>query len=424
MAALAVIAGATMLGSGVRRRRRQSASLLAIDFVRSTFAGRLAKGEPLEELLDQLVEALADSMRLDAAEVWLHSNGVIELAASEPRRESALLELSTPEQSVIANAQVSGPAWAKVWVPDLVAGRNGDAQLRLAPISEKGELLGLIVVERRRRAEQLAADADPTLEELAREVAVGVNNVRLDAALRASLERLRQQALDLQASRARIVSAADAERRRIERDLHDGAQQYLVAMAVKLRLAEQLATQDPAKARATLDQLTADLDQAIEELRSLAHGIYPPLLSSRGLREALGAASRRAPLPAVVAADGIGRYAPEVEAAVYFCCVEALQNAAKHAGDGASANLRVWQEERTLHFDVSDNGCGFDALAGGEGDGLTNMADRLGAVGGRLEVTSAPGTGCSVRGNIPITSGTGSAAPSHPPVTSYNESGS
>lgn len=389
--------------------------MLAIDFVRSTFAWRLAKGEPLEELLDQLVEALADSMRLDGAEVWLHSNGVIELAASEPHREPTLLELSPPEQSVIANAQVSGPAWAKVWVPELVAGRNGDAQLRLAPISEKGELLGLIVVERRRRAELLAADADPTLKELAREVAVGVNKFRLDAALRASLEQLRQQALDLQASRARIVSAADAERRRIERDLHDGAQQYLVAMAVKLRLAEQLATKDPAKARAMLDQLTGDIDHAVEELRNLAHGIYPPLLSNRGLREALRAASRRATLPAAIIADGIGRYTPEVEAAVYFCCVEALQNAAKHAGNGANAQIRVWDEERTLLFDVSDNGRGFDPARAGEGDGLTNMADRLGAVGGKLEVRSAPGAGCSVRGAIQNTSRVGSGVRSPGP---------
>ncbi len=402
MVALAATAGAAMAVAGIRSRRRQAASLLAIEFVRGTFAGRLARGDPLAELLTQLVEALADSLRLDAAEVWLHASGVLERASSEPRRDPARIRLSGPEQSVVANAQVSGPAWARVWLPDLLAGRDETAQVRVAPISHQGDLLGLIVVERRRHPERLAAQADPTLAELAREVAVGVNKARLDAALQASLEQLRQQALQLQASRARVVSAADAERRRIERDLHDGAQQYLVAMAVKLRLAEQLSAAEPEKARQVLEQLAADLNQAIEELRNLAHGIYPPLLSTRGLREAMGAACRRAALPAELSSDGIDRYPPEVEAAVYFCCLEALQNASKHAGEATTAQVRLWQEEGSLHFEVSDDGSGFDSGAASEGAGLVNMADRIGAVGGKLDVTSSEGHGSRVHGEVPI----------------------
>jgi len=151
-----------------------------------------------------------------------------------------------------------------------------------------------------------------------------------------------------------------------------------------------------------LEQLAADLNQAIEELRSLAHGIYPPLLSTRGLREAMGAACRRAALPAELSSDGIDRYPPEVEAAVYFCCLEALQNASKHAGEATTAQVRLWQEEGSLHFEVSDDGSGFDSGAASEGAGLVNMADRIGAVGGKLDVTSSQGQGSRVHGEVPI----------------------
>ena len=399
---LAATVGGAMLVAGVSGRRRQTASLLAIEFVRSTFAGRLARGEPLSELLSQLVEALTDSLHLDAAEVWLHVAGALERTVSEPRQPGVRIEVSGPEQSVVANAQVSGPAWAQTWMPALLAGRPVEAQVRIAPISHSGDLLGLILVERRRHPERLAAEADLVLGELAREVAVGVNKARLDAALEASVEQLRQQALQLQASRARVVSAADAERQRIERDLHDGAQQYLVAMAVKLRLAKQLAAQDTDQAQRMLDQLAGDLNHAIEELRNLAHGIYPPLLSTRGLGEALGAACRRGPLPADLRVDGIARYPAEVEAAVYFCCVEALQNAGKHAGAGSHVQVRLRQEDGSLTFDVSDDGRGFVAASPGAGAGLTNMADRLGAVGGQLEVASTPGGGSVIRGVVPV----------------------
>jgi signal transduction histidine kinase len=341
------------------------------------------------------VEALADSLRLDSAEVWLHSDDRLELAASEPRRRAGPIALSGPEQSIVANAKVSGPAWAKVWLPALLASRPTEAQVRLIPLTHSGQLFGLILVERRRHSERLAAQADVTLEEVAREVALGVNKARADAALAASLDELR-------ASRARVVAAADAERRRIERDLHDGAQQYLVALAVKLRLAQQEAAENPSAVPPALEQLSGDLDQAIEELRTLAHGIYPPLLSSRGLRDAMAAACRRAPLVASVSADGVGRFRPEVESAVYFCCIEALQNAAKHAGTGAQAQIRLWQEDGSLLFEVADDGPGFDPAAAVAGAGLTNMADRLGAVGGALRVESAPGSGCRVRGSIPL----------------------
>ncbi len=241
-----------------------------------------------------------------------------------------------------------------------------------------------------------------TLEEVAREVGVAVNKARLDAALQQSLDQLRRQATELQASRGRLVAAADEERRRIERNLHDGAQQYLVAMAIKARLIEQLSNRDPERARQLLHQLQLDATAALDELRAFAHGIYPPLLSSSGLAEALSAACRRAALPASVDVIGVGRHPAEIESAVYFCCLEALQNAGKYAGAGASAHIRLWEDSRVLRFEVADDESGFESNGQNAGAGLTNMRDRLGAVGGSITVESAPGRGTKLSGTLPL----------------------
>jgi signal transduction histidine kinase len=217
-----------------------------------------------------------------------------------------------------------------------------------------------------------------------------------------SMEQLRQQAAELQASRARIQAAADDERRRIEKDLHDGAQHHLVAIAIKARLIEQVASKDPGRAFQLLSQLPQDATAALDELRALAHGIYPPLLSSAGLGEALSAACRRAALPTKVDVDGVDRYPRDVESAVYFCCLEAMQNAGKHARNGASARVHVWKEGRELLFEVADDGGGFDVAQPARGAGLTNMRDRLAAVGGTMTVQSTVGTGTRVRGVVPL----------------------
>ena len=217
-----------------------------------------------------------------------------------------------------------------------------------------------------------------------------------------SLEpRVADQVKELRASRTRLVMAADAERRRIERDLHDGAQQHLVGLAVHLRLARDLADSEPAKAMEMLDSLGDVVQDALEELRDLAHGIYPPLLQDRGLAEALAAAAGRATIRTRVDAEGIERYEPDVEATVYFCCLEALQNAAKYAGDSAIAAVRIREEAGGLLFEVSDDGAGFDAAQTRAGMGLTSMRDRVGALGGSLRVESASGAGTSITGLIP-----------------------
>jgi signal transduction histidine kinase len=375
----------------------------APDAALRTFGSRLSRAIPLDELLLQLAESLRKTMALQAAEVWTGSEGVLERAVSLPERGPARLTLSESERPFVARAGVAGPAWLGVWLPRLLDGRAG-AMLRVAPITHSGELLGLIVVERAADDDSFGEDDESALTELARQVGLALHNVQLDSALQESLEEVRRQAEELRESRARVVAAADAERRKIERDLHDGAQQHLVALAVSLRLARQVADKDPDQAKAMLDELGGSIQGAVQELRNLAHGIYPPVLMDRGLTAALEAAARRAALPtAVVAADDIGRLSQQIEAAVYFCCLEALQNAGKHAGEDARITITVSREPEGLLFEVADNGAGFDmASTTIKGHGFVNMSDRVGAIGGTIRVDSEPGGGTRIAGTVPI----------------------
>ena len=216
------------------------------------------------------------------------------------------------------------------------------------------------------------------------------------------LEDLRRHEDELRASRARVVAAAADERRRVERDLHDGAQQHLVVLGLKLGMVERSAAADPQAVGPLIEELRADLDHALGELRDLAHGIYPPLLDNEGLPGALGEAVQRAAIPATLECDGAGRYPREIEAAVYFCCLEALQNAAKHAGEGARATVELGERDGALRFAIVDDGRGFDPAAVDGSAGVQNMADRIGALGGGLEVSSAPGQGTRVCGTVPL----------------------
>ncbi|HXF36250.1 MAG TPA: sensor histidine kinase [Actinomycetota bacterium] len=209
---------------------------------------------------------------------------------------------------------------------------------------------------------------------------------------------------ELRGSRRRLVAAQDEERRRIERNLHDGAQQQLVALSVRLRLAEQLVERDAAKAKEAIGRIQAEATEALENLRDLARGIYPPLLADRGLPAALEAQARKASLPVRVEASGVDRYPREVESAVYFCVLEALQNAAKYArAEHVMVRLSAAHDE--LRFEVSDDGAGFDPGSAHGGTGLRGMADRVEAVGGSLQVRSAPGSGTSVVGRVPVGTG-------------------
>ena len=373
----------------------------APDEVVRTFGSRMTRAIPMDELLLQLVESLRKTLNLASAEIFTGNGDVLDLAVSVPDRPTRSIQVSREERTVIARAGVSGNAWASVWLPAIVTG-SATGPLRVAPISHAGELLGIIVVNRIEGAVAFREEDDRVLSDLARQVGLALHNAQLDTALQTTLDELRQQADELRASRARVVASGDAERRRVERNLHDGAQQHLVALAVNLRLTKDVLSEDPAAAAQMLDELGEAVQDTIRELRELAHGIYPPLLVDSGLAEALRAVANRSPLDVELVTSGIGRYGGDVEAAVYFCCLEALQNAGKHA-PSAHVVVRVWEESGSLLFEVRDDGPGFDVRTAQRGHGYVNMMDRLGAIGGAVRWESEIGHGTVIRGSLPVT---------------------
>lgn len=223
-------------------------------------------------------------------------------------------------------------------------------------------------------------------------VLLALENAELDAAWNTSLGELAE-------SRTRLTEASDRERRRLERDLHDGAQQHLTAIQIKLRLAtEQI---EDERLVEQLEAIGLAAAEAVEELRTLSHGIYPTVLRTAGPAMALRALAMTATIPVFVADDGIGRCSSSVDATIYFCCAEAIQNAIKHAGDHARVRVTLGRDREAVHFTVADDGVGMGGPIGGDGDGLLGMRDRVGAVGGELEISSLPGCGTTVRGRIP-----------------------
>jgi signal transduction histidine kinase len=253
------------------------------------------------------------------------------------------------------------------------------------PVVHGGDLLGAISI-RMPKGEPLRPAGQQLVADVASQAGLVLSNASLVE--------------DLRASRQRLVTAQDEARRRLERNIHDGAQQDLVALAIKLRLAG-MTVEDLAQAKQVFGQLQTDAAGALENLRDLARGIYPPLLADLGLAAALGAQAGKSALPVAVEADGIGRFSQDAEAAVYFCCLEALQNTTKYARASA-ARIAVQSQSGTLRFSVSDDGGGYDARHTPMGSGLRNMADRLAALGGRLEVRSAPGQGTTITGQLPV----------------------
>ena len=247
----------------------------------------------------------------------------------------------------------------------------------------------------------LALVHDPALSDDP-ELLLAVGSAALNAHENRRLQRNQQDSTDeLRAPRRRLVVAAAAERRRIERNLHDSTQQKLVALRIQLELArEQAPGGTPLRAR--LAQMGNDLTDALDELRAVAHGIYPQLLTDEGLSAALHDAAPRIPVPVEVDADDVGRLPEETEIAVYYTCLEALQNVVKHGGDVVNARVVLRREGRTLHFRVTDDGAGFSIRHRRGGGGLTNMTDRIGAVGGSIAIRSVSGGGTTVEGRIPL----------------------
>jgi signal transduction histidine kinase len=339
--------------------------------VLSEFSSQVAGSYGADEVLPRMARVLQEGTGAEAATVWLRSGSALRVAASVPETTDSGTE----------------PVFVNGALPQL------PGVTRAVEVRHQGELLGALSVVKR-RGESLTPVEEKLLADLAHQAGLMLKNVGLTADLQRRLEELR-------ASRQRLVSAQDAERRRLERNLHDGAQQHLVALKVKLGLAEMLAARDPEKAKQTITQLKADTDEALETLRDLARGIYPPLLAEKGLATALESQARKATVPVTVDAGGIGRYPQAVEATVYFCVLEALQNVQKYA-NATQATVRLRDVDGELRFAVEDDGRGFDVEHVRKGAGLTNMQDRVDAVGGDVQFDSRAGAGTRVSGRIPL----------------------
>jgi len=212
---------------------------------------------------------------------------------------------------------------------------------------------------------------------------------------------LGQAMTELDESRRRIAEAADLERAQIERDLHDGAQQRLIALRIRVSVAEDLLKTDPVAGVRAVHELGFEADRALDELRSIAHGVYPSMLTDRGLPDALRSIAAQAPMPVHVAAVGVARHPIEIESAVYFTCAEALQNAIKHAGSASGVWIGLSQTRTSLRFEIRDDGPGF-TLDDHAGRGLRNMHDRIEAIGGEITVEAKPGHGTRVAGSLPF----------------------
>jgi len=372
----------------VRERARRFANRLVYGKratpyeVLSEFSERVAGSYSTDEVLPRIAEILGSGTGAAQAEVWLRVGSELRPAAHWPDGKSGRTTSPVP---------IRGDD-----LPPLpVAGAGG-----ALPVRHQGELLGALAVTMP-PSEPFGPAQEKLAQDLAAQAGLVLRNVRLTEELKAKLQ-------ELQASRQRLVAATDEARRRLERNIHDGAQQQLVAMAVKLRLAEALIGRDPDKERQLISQLQTETTETLETLRELARGIYPPLLADRGLAEALSAQARKVAVPVEVEAVGLGRYPQATEAAVYFCCLEALQNIAKYA-QASRVTVTLRSTDGVLTFEIRDDGVGFDPERTGTGSGLQNMADRLSAIGGELDVRSIPGEGTMVLGRVPT-------EPAVPPV--------
>jgi signal transduction histidine kinase len=335
----------------------------------SEFAGRMGGTYDADDVLSRMARVLAEGTGADRAVVWLKDGAGLKAGASWPAGTGP------PPRVAMAGGQ-----------PSAIAGAD-----RVALVDYQGETLGALSVAKR-PGETLTPVEGKLMSDLAAQAGLVLHNHGLTRQLQARLA-------ELQASRLRIVTAADDQRRRIERDIHDGAQQQLLAIGATLAQAESVAGQDQERERALVAQLKAETSGTLATLRELARGIYPPLLADQGLAAAIRAQAGKAPGPVEVSTDGVGRYPPEIETAIYFCCVEALQNAARHA-PGSTVKIGMADSGAEVTFTIADDGPGFDPAAAPAGSGLRNISDRIAALGGSCRVDSSPGRGTTITGRI------------------------
>ncbi len=239
-------------------------------------------------------------------------------------------------------------------------------------------------------------------EDLASQAAIVLRNVRMTAELQKSVEQISALTVQLRESRRRVVEVQDAERRRIERTLHDEAQQYLMALVIQLDRALIVLEKSPERIAERLPKLRALQEQVAEVLSGFSSGLSPADLAERGLADTLRSHVERLSLPVVIDDGGVGRYAPQVEEAGYYTTLEAVQNAVKHSG-AKEIRLSFSGDERGLHFVVADDGKGFSPDdRDGAGSGFRGMAERIEKLGGRLDISSVPGAGTRVEGFVPV----------------------
>jgi signal transduction histidine kinase len=325
--------------------------------VLADFTTRLDGRESSLQLLPVIARMLAQGTGSDAATVWLRENER-EVAAS-----------SFPESEQVTPASAT----------------------RSVLLQHAGTNLGLLTVVRR-SGEPLSPTEERLMDGLASQAGLVLHSAGLQ-------DELSRRMIELRQSRHRLVAAQDEARRRLERDLHDGAQQNLVSLRMKLGLAASVAREKPGSLEPLLQEMQSELGDALDSLRNLARGVYPPLLEAEGLKAALRARARQVPISIDVQC-GSERYPRELEGAVYFCCSEALQNLSKHSR-ATKGSLRVWCEDGRLCFEVRDNGRGLDPTRAKSGGGLQNIRDRLDVLGGVGDIGSAPGTGVRVAGWVP-----------------------
>ena len=327
--------------------------------VLTTFGNNLADSYAADDVLARIARVLSEGVGAERARVWLGTGAMRRVVAS--------------------------------WPDD--ARRENDDDV-VEEVRHRGDVLGALSV-RMPASDPIDEPRAKLVSDLAAQAGLVLRNVSLVE--------------DLQESRRRLLEAQDSERRKLERNIHDGAQQQLVALTVKLRLARTLLERDPGQADRMLDELGTETQEALEDLRDLARGIYPPLLADQGLAAALEAQARKSPVPAAVHADGVSRYPEAVEAAAYFSCLEAMQNVSKYA-QATAVRIDLAQSDGVLEFRVHDDGVGFDPDETGYGTGLQGIADRLAVLDGSLLVTSRPGDGTTIVGVLPVPEGARPAA--------------
>ena len=375
-------AGAVAIGAVValafqplRRRLQRLASRLVYGKratpyeVLSRFSHQMGDMVATDELPRQMARVLAEGTGADRATVWLRVGDALRQAASWPQ------VAIDPEFLPLSNGtlpQIEGAS-------------------ETVPVRYQGELLGALTVTKR---EPMSPTERRLLSDLGQESGLVLKNARLTAELVQRLD-------ELQASRERLITAQDTARRQLERNIHDGAQQNLVALKLKIALARRLAQTNPEATQAALDELTGETNEAIETLRELARGLYPPILAQEGLVAAIEAQARRLSIPVEVSGGSLPRLPQEMEASVYFCVLEALQNIAKHSG-ASRASVSLEQSNGSLVFSIADDGRGLDPAKARSGSGMQNMRDRVEVLGGRFQLESSPGAGTRVVGSIPF----------------------